>query len=762
MTPPVPAASRTHLPTTAGIPRRCRLPALMALAALPALASLFLAPHLAAHGWASSAVPWLALLATCPLLLFGWRLAARGAFAAPPPSADRNSRLAWEVERLTEALTQRDQALAQAQERAQAYLDIVGVMVVMLNRNGNLILANRTARAVLGCDAEETCQGSRWFDNFIPETERKTLRAHFNDLMAGTAELAASREGMILTRQGHRRLIAWHNTLLRAPDGRILGTLSAGEDITETRQVQEALRLSEERLRLAQEVARVGTYEWNITSGMITWTPELEALHGLSPGEYGGTLKHWLRLVHPDDLALAHREIDRALQSDGIVDAEWRVIWPDASVHWLAGRGRVIRAADGQALRMIGINIDITERKRLQAQLQQAQKMEALGQLTGGIAHDFNNILASVLGFARLARRLPGPNPRLTEYLDEIIQAGERARDLVVKMLAFGRGQPGREARSLAPLALAKEAMKMLAAAIPASIRVETRFQEDLPDIALEPVAFHQILVNLVINARDAVGDKGKISVSLAACRSKNTECALCHADCTGEFVELSVHDNGPGIPQAILPRIFEPFFSTKEPGKGSGMGLAMVHGLVRGAGGHFRVQSSPGEGTLFNVYLPIAQPGGDTAIQQAPPIPASPASGPKGRVLIIDDEAAILRLLGNALEMAGWQVRAFDHPLQALEAFCQDPTAYAALITDQAMPEMTGSELIQAVHAQRPTLPAILCTGYSERLDEARARQLGASRFFMKPVDSDVLIAALDNLMLVDEPPPSPCPPSP
>ncbi|MBI5331303.1 MAG: PAS domain-containing protein [Betaproteobacteria bacterium] len=324
-------------------------------------------------------------------------------------------------------------------------------------------------------------------------------------------------------------------------------------------------------------------------------------------------------LVHPDDLPGVEQEIAQAVAEGREYSIEYRVRHVDGSWRWAFEQGHATCDDTGQPRWLDGVILDVSARKRLeeeqerlQLQLQQAQKLEALGQLTGGIAHDFNNILSSVLGFSKLAlrRHVPDAEGELAGYLREIIVAGERARDLVAKLLTFGRSQPGRGGGRVAPLPLAREAVKMLAAAIPASIRIETRFAEALPDLALDAVAFHQILVNLVINARDAVGEKGWIVVDLEQVRVEPRECSACHVLFSGEFVRLTVMDDGAGIAADQLPRIFEPFFTTKEVGKGSGMGLAVVHGLVNRAGGHFKVESEPGRGTRFQVFLPPVSAG--------------------------------------------------------------------------------------------------------------------------------------------------------
>ncbi len=539
---------------------------------------------------------------------------------------DEISKLASEVDRMAEALARRDQALTEARDRAQAYLDIVGVMVVAINAKGNIALANRTTCSVLGCKPEDCNPGVNWFEQWLPEAEREAGRALLQRLLAGDEQGTEFHEGLVRTAKKQERLVAWHNRALRDPSGRIIGMLSSGEDITERRQLQ-------------------------------------------------------------------------------------------------------------------------AEQERLQAQLQQAQKMEALGHLTGGIAHDFNNILASVLGFAKLALRRHAPDPagELAEYMREIIVAGERARDLVSKMLAFGRAQPGHAARPIAPAPLLDEAVKMLSATIPAGIRIDIDPAQDLPDIAIDPVAFHQMLLNLLINARDALNGSGHIRIGLRRRRVEQLNCSACHHTFSGDYLELTVTDDGQGIAPEVMPHIFEPFFTTKAVGKGSGMGLAMVHGLVRRADGHFEVTSEPGSGTTFRIFLPAAAP---AAYANAPVAAAAVAAGGKRKhVLVVDDEAAILRLLESGLQAADWRVSSFNDPILALTAFRATPYAYDGVISDYSMPGMTGSEMILAMRELRPDFGAILCSGYSDRLDAETAREMGIGYFFLKPVDTDLLLTTLATL---------------
>lgn len=673
-------------------------------------------------------------------------------------------RLANEVDRMAASLAAESQERRQAEaalrregERAQAYLDVVGVMVIALDAQGNITLANRKACEVLGCAQQGSCLGGNWFDRHVPPAGRDTLRDVFRQLMAGTIAPLEYYENEVQTLSGERRLVAWHNALLSDGDGAIVGTLSAGEDITERRQAEEQLRATRQMLALVTDTIPYHVFWKDCQSTYIGCNAAFARGAGLADsGEIVGKT---------DDDLVWHAQADLYRQDDAEVmrSGQPRLNYSepqsaaDGSILWLETSKLPLRGATGEVIGVLGLYRDITarkqlqeERERLQLQLQQAQKMEALGQLTGGIAHDFNNILASVLGFSKLAlqRHVPDPASPLADYLREVISAGERARDLVAKMLTFSRARPDDAAASLSPVPLVREALRMLASTIPASIRIDSHFASDIPDVAMLPVDLHQILMNLVINARDALPGKGRIDVRLAPQHCVKAVCAACHTEFSGDYVALSVADNGHGIPAEVLPRIFDPFFTTKEVGKGTGMGLAVVHGLTCRSGGHFQVESQPAQGTRFEVLLPLAARPAEPPQAPAPAVPP-PGDWPgRGQVMVIDDEAAIRRLLSIALAAGGWSVRAFADADVALAEFRRRPDAWRAVITDEAMPELTGAELIVAMHALRPALPIILCTGYSDHLEEAAAKALGACEFFRKPVDTDALLATLAQLV--------------
>ncbi|HEC15876.1 MAG TPA: response regulator [Sedimenticola sp.] len=410
------------------------------------------------------------------------------------------------------------------------------------------------------------------------------------------------------------------------------------------------------------------------------------------------------------------------------------------------------------------------ERHRLQRQLQQAQKMEAIGQLTGGIAHDFNNILASILGFTGLAleRHVGEKDTELREYLSEVYHAGERARDLIAQMLAFSRGTTT-EPRRMTLQPLVKEAAKMLRATLPSTIELSTEFDKDAPAVVLDPVQLYQVVMNLCINARDALEGKGRVDIRVrrmhAIGRGKrhgqtnagaHDICNSCHAGiAAGEYVELSVRDSGSGMSKDQLSRIFQPFFTTKEVGKGTGMGLSMAHGIVHQHGGHILVDSAPGEGTTFRVLFPAA----DSA-----PTQDQDAEGATKRtsermnnahILVVDDEVSVARFMGDLFESRGHRVTLMTDARAALDLFRGDPNAFDLVVTDQTMPKLTGVELTQELLALRPGLAVILCTGYSDQVDEARARELGIRGYLTKPMEANALLGLAQALLQNNNPRP-------
>jgi len=528
--------------------------------------------------------------------------------------------------------------------------------------------------------------------------------------------------------------------------------LYMGRDATEAKLAERALRASEEQYRSIFNAATDSLVLRDAEFRIVDVNPAYEAMSGRSRAEVLGG-----REVTMSDPALAARI--RALHARAIagehVQWEARARRKSGEAFDIEVRGVPVRH-QGQP-HVLYVGRDITSRKRAEAeraelaeQLRQAQKMEAIGQLTGGIAHDFNNILQGILGNLVLAeeRQAEIGDDRLGRYLERARQASQRARDLIQQMLTFSRGRRG-ERRPASLAALTREGLKLLRSSLPATLELRTELDDALPEVAADPVQVEQVLMNLCINARDAMEGAGTIAVSVRAAEYGRATCASCRQRIAGRFVELAVRDAGSGIEPHVRDRMFDPFYSTKQVGKGSGMGLAMVHGIAHQHGGHVLVDSEPGKGAEFRVLFewptgapPAQAPGAGAASRAVAPARLA------GRVLVADDETIIREFLAEMLEGWGLEVVARADGAEARDAFAENPHGFDAVITDQTMPRLTGLQLARLVTRMRPGLPVILCTGYGEDLEPRALEAAGVRTLAKKPIEPhklrELLAAAL------------------
>jgi PAS domain S-box-containing protein len=389
---------------------------------------------------------------------------------------------------------------------------------------------------------------------------------------------------------------------------------------------------------------------------------------------------------------------------------------------------------------------DEQEREQLREQLLQAQKMDAIGQLTGGIAHEFNNMLSVVLGYSSLAGEIAAGrgDDTLAGYLASMRRAAENARDLVAKLLAFGRRRPVAQRVPQDAVTLTESALRLLRPTLPASLRISADLPVAAPAVAIDPVEYQQVVANLLLNAGQATDQQGQVTVRLDE-REVSALCAGCRRPFSGRYVTLTVADDGAGMTPEVQSRVFEPFFTTKEVGSGTGLGLSVVHGIVHTAGGHLLVESAPGQGTTFTMLLPVA--GAAPA-----PLPAAAADRPGTgsavrRLLVVDDQPEVADLLAEMLISRGHRARVCYDGASALAVFRAAPEDWDAVISDQTMPEMSGRELLLAVRALRPEVPLVIWTGFSAALDEAKAAELGFSAYLRKPVTMDELETLLHRL---------------
>jgi signal transduction histidine kinase/ActR/RegA family two-component response regulator len=373
-------------------------------------------------------------------------------------------------------------------------------------------------------------------------------------------------------------------------------------------------------------------------------------------------------------------------------------------------------------------------------QMQQVLKLQAIGTLAGGIAHDFNNILFPIIGYTELTMDdVPAGSPA-RRNLEEILKAANRAKGLVQQILTFSR-QNDRERKPIRVPVIVREALRLLRASIPKTIDIVADLDDDCRAIMGDPTQIHQVLMNLCTNAYQAMqASGGTLEVRLTETNIGYEETVKHLGIKMGPHLHLSVRDEGVGMEPAVLQRIFEPYYTTKEPGKGTGLGLSVIHGIVKNHGGFITVESTPGKGSTFHVYLPTLEDI-ETGIEQEACVEET---GGSERILLVDDEPQIIDMEKQILERLGYRVTAHSSSLEALDTFTRQPDQFDLVITDMTMPQMPGDRLARRLWDIRPDLPVILCTGYNEMITEEQAAAMGIRKFLLKPVDKDELAVAI------------------
>ncbi len=552
-------------------------------------------------------------------------------------------------------------------------------------------------------------------------------------LLGGALVLASG------TLQDH--LIRMVATVLRQTREITAANRHLSEEITQRKKTEEQLHQSETKFRTLFEMAPDALYLQDLQGVFLDGNKAAETLMAVQREAFIGKTFQGLNVLPEAEqpMALALLERNRRGESTGpdqltLTNAEGKAVSVEI---------RTCPFQLGQQQVVFGIARDISERRRLQNQLHQSQKMEALGTLAGGIAHDFNNILSAVIGYTDIALSQTIKGDFMHESLTEVLAAGNRAKDLVGQILAISRHED-QQMQVLLINPLVKEALKMLRSTMPTSIE----FRETIPSsplaVFMNPTQLHQVIMNLATNAMQAMVDQeGVLTVSLdevhVDAESDRTQPDLG----PGRYARLVVSDTGKGIPKSLLDKIFEPYFTTKEKGTGTGLGLSVVQGIVKSHAGHLRVDSEPGQGSAFHVYLPLREEAAP-ALQDAP---AGPMPGGSERILFVDDEASIAKMQEFSLGRLGYRVTAHTDSLEALETFRASPEGFDLLITDMTMPKMTGDKLAASVKELRPGIPVILCTGFSEKIN-VQSDNRNIDGFLMKPADASTMAATIRKVL--------------
>jgi PAS domain S-box-containing protein len=502
-------------------------------------------------------------------------------------------------------------------------------------------------------------------------------------------------------------------------------------NITQTKQAETVLQESEEHFRLLSEAIPQQVWTARPDGSLDYVNRRVLEFFGSSFEEMIG--HGWQQFLHPDDLPGCLDCWARARETKQPYEIEFRLLRrSDQSFRWHLGRALPVLNPEGQVVKWFGSNTDITQMKQLENQVRQSQKMEAIGTLAGGVAHDFNNILMAIIGYTELAKQSARENVRAQKNLDEVLVAGQRAKELVQQILAFSR-QTEQSQQPLDLQLLVKEVCKFLRATFPATIDIRQHFTEAPSIILGDPIQMHQVLMNLCANAEYAMrGSGGLLELKLEHVTGEPDGIGT-HPDLRGgAYVRLTVRDTGSGMTPEVAQRIFDPFFTTKRVGEGTGMGLAVVHGIVISHGGVIKVESEPGQGTIFSLYFLEMEaanyPGEDKPLQQE-------VFMGRGHILFVEDEESLARLGEEAMRGLGYEVMVRTSSVEALEAFRTDPFRFDAVVTDQTMPHITGEVLARQLLELRPDVPIILCTGFSHSMTSEKAKAMGIRAFLLKPL---------------------------
>jgi PAS domain S-box-containing protein len=619
-----------------------------------------------------------------------------------------------------------EDALRKSEERYRAILEDQQELICRYLPDGRLSYVNEAYARFHAKDRRELV-GRNYIPN-IPDVDLEVIHRRISQL--SRLNPVTSFEHRVIREDGAVVWQSWTHRAIFDEEGSLVEFQAVGRDITGRKQAEEQLRQSQEFLRLIIDTVPNPIYVKDEEHRFTLVNKAMAELYGAKPqdliGKRGAEFNQ-----DPEDMERFLAEDDQVMATgrpifvplDSITDSTGRKRWLNKTKLLLPGRSQVL-----------GVAVDVTdmveaaeERTRLEKSLRQDQKMQALGTLAGGIAHDFNNMIFAILGFTRLTSRVLNDPDKAREYLDMVESAGMRASDLVRQILTFSR-QTEQEKMPVHVVSLAKEIVKMLKPAMPPGVHLETRFEAEQDTVLGDPIQIQQVIMNLCTNAAHAMRETGG-RLELAVLPAPEWQGRHDGA------VEVRVCDEGVGMDQETLDRVFDPFFTTKDPGEGTGMGLSVVHGIVEQMAGEVDVDSRPGDGSCFKVFLPGFHEESSENMDQCEVAPTGTE-----RILFIDDEAMIVSMAVDMLGGLGYQTTAYTSPRASLDAFRATPDAWDIVVTDFSMPEMTGIELVQEMLAIRPDVPIILISGFLEKLDEARARELGVVQTLMKPLTEEAL----------------------
>ncbi|MBC8116141.1 MAG: PAS domain S-box protein, partial [Candidatus Saccharimonas sp.] len=590
-------------------------------------------------------------------------------------------------------------ALRISDERYLALFEYAPDGILIADRQSRYIDANPSICRMLGYSRDELI-GLNASDIVAPSEV-----GHIDSALASIIETADyHREWQFRRKDGS--IVSAEVIATAMPDGNLLAMI---RDVTERNRADAAHRRTEERVQFVLQSAHIGIWDMDCVSGALQWSDVMEAQHGLPSGAFDGTFETAIEHIHPDDRASVQEIIANAMKTGSDFDELHRTI-RDGKVRWLSGAGRILLDERGEPLRAVGISQDVTERHTLEAQFQQAQKMEAVGRLAGGVAHDFNNLLTVILGFCELLLDGVGRDDPHRFDITEIQKAGTRAAALTMQLLAFSRKQII-ELKLLDLNTILDGMRPMLGRLIREDVKILMGLRPRLGCVKADRGQVEQVILNLAVNAQDAMPNGGTLTIETANIELDEHYAAMHSAVTPGPHVVLTVTDSGVGMSTYVAEHLFEPFFTTKPEGQGTGLGLATVHGIAMRSGGSVNVYSEVGRGSSFKVYFPRV-PQETTSIDTPAALPQSGAG--TETVLVVEDADALRELTRRLLSTLGYTVLVAANADQATKLFDENP-AIDVLLTDVVMPGPSGPDLSQQLMKRRPWLKVVYMSGYTD-----------------------------------------------
>ncbi|MEO6994226.1 MAG: PAS domain S-box protein [Lacunisphaera sp.] len=632
-----------------------------------------------------------------------------------------------------------EEAFAESERRLRETLENINLVAVTLDRNGRVTFCNNHLLQITGWRREEVL-GADWFGKFLPESDTVTQALYFKTVEAG--EFPAHHDNAIKTKTGEIREIAWNNTMLRDTAGNIMGTASIGDDATDRRRAVDALSASEERFRQVVENIHEVFWMTDVKNNVVLYvSPGYEAIWGRTCESLYASRNIWFDTIHELDRARVEQAVSKRILEK--YDETYRIIHADGTVRWIHDRAFPVRNANGVTSRMVGVAEDVTERKKMEEQSLRGQRLECIGMLAAGIAHDLNNVLAPISMAVPMLRVNAAESGDL-RMLDILEQCAVRGAGLVRQILGFVHGIGG-EPRIVQLKHLLDDIIGVIRETFPKHVVFKSEIPNALWPILANPTQIHQVLLNLCVNARDAMPQGGTLSLRAKNLKLDEGAALAMPGTIPGPWIVLEVEDTGTGIPPEVLLHIWEPFFTTKPLGEGTGLGLSTVRGIVEAHRGFIRVTTKEGHGTLFQIYLPAEEATVSTEI------PFDSSSGGRGHgetILFVDDEVHIRHSACSILTQAGYRMLAAADGVEAIKLVQTRGSEIALIITDRDMPLGGGVALAKAVRRQGWKMKILLISGLSDSREKEETSGELADAFIAKPFTAPALLKKVEHLL--------------